>query len=438
VGKKKEKMKIAILGAGLAGLEIGRKLKELGKDFFILEKETEIGGLCRTNKTGEYYWDFAVHAIYSRNVEAMDYFHSLPLDYEYLDRDVKIFHSGSDGKKYIIGYPFEIGIKDLPFNDKMECINGYLGARAKHNRSFPNLEEWINNALGAGIAKHFMIPYNNKIWSCKLSEISERLVKSKIEPASAIDFLSSALFKNKVGRAYQAKFIYPRQGIQQLIDYTARDIKENILLNVDVKKLSRHKKKWTILADNGMEKEADIVISTIPLVEFLKKVDLDGLRKEYDVFKWNNTFFVMIGLKREYGFQLVKDCHWVFFKEDEIFYRATLMHNFSSEYLPVLVAEVTQKNNLRNKTQEEIKNLVIKDLIRVGILDSVEQIARTDIKLVDYTYPIPTVGLEQIKKNISDALKTNNIFLFGRNGNWDYINMDGVILNAQKFITENF
>ncbi|MDP3027513.1 MAG: PGF-pre-PGF domain-containing protein, partial [Nanoarchaeota archaeon] len=46
-----------ILGAGLAGVELGRKLKELKKDFVIFEKESQIGGICRTNKTGEYYWD---------------------------------------------------------------------------------------------------------------------------------------------------------------------------------------------------------------------------------------------------------------------------------------------------------------------------------------------------------------------------------------------
>ena len=45
-------MKIAILGAGLTGLELGRRLKEYGKDFIILEKESQIGGLCRTNITG--------------------------------------------------------------------------------------------------------------------------------------------------------------------------------------------------------------------------------------------------------------------------------------------------------------------------------------------------------------------------------------------------
>ena len=300
-------MKIAILGAGLAGLELGRRLKEAGKNFIIFEKESQLGGLCRTNKTGAYYWDFAVHAMYSRNKEITDYYYSLPLNYEYQNRNVKVFHSGSDEKKYILDYPFEKGTKDLPLKDRLECVLGYIGARARGKRMYSNLIEWVDNYLGAGIAKHFMIPYNNKIWNCKLSKISNKLVSSKIEPATAINFILSVLGKKTVGRAYQAKFIYPKQGIQKLIDHTAKDIKDNILLNANVENLIQRDDSWTVITNNGIKREIDIAISTIPLVELLKKIDIVGLKKEYDVFKWNNTFFVLVGLKARYNFQLIKD-----------------------------------------------------------------------------------------------------------------------------------
>ena len=190
-------MKIAILGAGLTGIELGRRLKESGEDFIILEKEPQIGGICRTNKTGDYYWDFAVHAMYSRHMEIIDYYNSLPLDYEYLDRNVKIFHTGEDGKRHILDYPFETGIKDLPPKHKLICIYGYLSARTKDKKSYSNLEEWINNRLGEGIARYFMIPYNKKIWNCKLSEISEKLV-SNIDIGSTFLDVAGTSFKHPI------------------------------------------------------------------------------------------------------------------------------------------------------------------------------------------------------------------------------------------------
>ena len=45
LSKDKKKMKIAILGVGLAGIELGKRLKKLGKDFIIFKKESEIEGM---------------------------------------------------------------------------------------------------------------------------------------------------------------------------------------------------------------------------------------------------------------------------------------------------------------------------------------------------------------------------------------------------------
>lgn len=426
-------MKIAILGAGLTGLELGRRLKELEKDFTIFEKGPQIGGLCQTNKTGDYYWDIAVHAIYSRNQEAMHYFLSLPLDYQYSNRNAKIMHYGRNNKQFLIDYPFENGARGLPLKEKLECILGYIAARIKKNE-FHNLEEWINSRLGFGIARHFMVPYNNKIWNCKLSSISEYLVSSKIEPASAIEFIKNTLWKKTVGREYQSKFFYPRKGIQALCDYIAKDIRNNVLLKANVDKLSRQSDKWVINLSNGRVAEVDMVVSTIPLVELLKKIDICGVEKEYDELKWNNTFSIMVGLRKGCRFGLINDCHWVFLKGDEIFYRITLMHNFSNEFLPALVAEVTEKGDILNMSNEEIEEIVIKDLLRLGIIESEDDIAVKDLKRIEYTYPIPTVGLVDIKNKIRTILQTHNLFLLGRSGNWDYLNMDGVFLKVKEFV----
>lgn len=431
-------MKVAILGAGLTGLELGKQLKQQKKDFIILEKESRIGGLCRTNKTKNYYWDFGVHAMYSRHKDIMNYFYSLPLDYEYLNRNVKIVHFKSNGDKILVDYPFEIGIKDLPLNDKLECVQGYLAARFKKRKSCSNLKEWIDSCAGKGIAKHFMVPYNNKIWNCRLEEISEKLVGSKIEPAPIIDFMLSVLGKKTTGRAYQAKFLYPKKGISKLVEHTAKDISDKIVLNFEIKKLIRDRDGWRIISDNGTEAIADIIVSTIPLVELIKYIEIAGVEKEYDIFKWNDTFFVMIGLKKGHDCQVAKDCQWVFFKDNEVFYRLTLMSNFSPELSPAIVAEITRKDYVCNKTEKEIEDLVIKDLIRLRIIGSVDLIAETDIRLLKHTYPIPTVGLEETKELIRKKLEAHSIFLLGRNGNWDYINMDGVILKVQEFLTDKF
>ncbi|MFC1808331.1 protoporphyrinogen/coproporphyrinogen oxidase [Candidatus Omnitrophota bacterium] len=426
---------VLILGAGLAGIELGRRLSETNDNFIILEKENQVGGMCRTNRTGDYYWDFAVHALYSKEKTIMDYLLSLPIDYEHHKRHVKIVHSYK-GKRRLLDYPFESGIKDLPLSHKLECVFGYLNC-VKRKKDNASLRSWIDTHLGPGVAKHFMIPYNSKIWNCQLCRISSSLVSCKIEPASLKDFLLSALGKSVVGRAYQAEFVYPVRGIQELIDYSARNIQPHIKLDTIVDRLRRDHDRWVVTTSDGSEYCAETVISTIPLVELLKKVDVKGVNESCDVFKWNNTYFVMVGLKQGCNFEFIKDCHWVFFKEDEIFYRVTLMNNFGKDSPPTLVAEITKKDDINSEDEECIKDLVLSNLLSLGIIADKNHIAIVDIKLLNYTYPIPTPGLESVKKDIADNLKQQNLFLLGRNGNWDYINMDGIINKVEKFIEEN-
>ena len=430
-------MKTVILGAGLAGLELGRQLKRRGKEFLILEKEPQIGGLAKTVRTGNYAWDFGVHALYSPQAEITAYYRSLPLEFQESARHVKIVHGGPGGKIYLVDYPFEEGIRDLPIAERWECFVGYIGARMRKETSYGNLEEWIRRSLGKGVAKSFMLPYNRKIWNCELDQISLDLVSAKIHPSSVRNFILAACGKRIIGRAYQARFLYPLSGIQSLMDLTAESFRGQIRLNTPVERLERKGKGWVIVTAQGRE-EAERVVSTLPLVELLKMIEVPGLDKEYKTLRWNDTYFLMVGLKPDRTFGLLSDCHWAFFKEDEIFYRITMMNNFSRQFLPACVAEITNKGRVLEMTREEILERGLDDLLRLRIVSARGDIECVDLRLVRYTYPIPTLGLTPLKDFITQQLSAENILLLGRSGHWDYLNMDGVIRQTAFFVEKYF
>ena len=430
-------MKIGILGAGLTGLELGRCLRRRGIDFVIFEKEAQIGGLARTIKTGDYYWDLGVHAMYSKDKNITDHYLSLPLKYQHSRRDVRIYHT-ENNKFYLVDYPFEEGMRDLPLNHRMECVHGYIKTRMKGRKDFAHLKDWIDNCLGYGIAKHFMTPYNNKIWNCDLEYISMDLVSAKITPAPVKDFLLAALGKKVVGRRYQAKFIYPLDGIQAFVDETARSFLNQIRCDSAVVELEKAEEKWRIVCENGQVEEVDRIVSTMPLVELLKIIENPAVKREYDVLKWNDTHFVMIGLKEGCAFNVMRQCHWGFFKEDEIFYRITMMRNFSEKFLPAMVAEITNKGHYTSLNEEDIKARVIEDLLRCRIIEKEDDIAAVELRFVPHTYPIPTVGVQKVKNALTDILQQEHIYLLGRNGHWDYINMDGVLQKVKAFMRTQF
>ncbi|MBU1869372.1 MAG: FAD-dependent oxidoreductase, partial [Candidatus Omnitrophica bacterium] len=51
------KKRIIILGAGLAGLSAAYHLQKQGKECLVFEKESEVGGLCRSKNVGGFTFD---------------------------------------------------------------------------------------------------------------------------------------------------------------------------------------------------------------------------------------------------------------------------------------------------------------------------------------------------------------------------------------------
>ena len=65
----------------------------------------------------------------------------------------------------LIPYPFQINLGWLPTDVVVECILGMVDARCERSpRPVKTFEDYVLRTMGAGIAKHFMFPYNEKIW----------------------------------------------------------------------------------------------------------------------------------------------------------------------------------------------------------------------------------------------------------------------------------
>lgn len=426
---------ILILGGGLSGLQLGRRLQERGIDFIILESKDAVGGLCRTMERGDYSWDLGPHGFYSKRPEAMDDYRDLPLDFRSLERNVRVCHHGSDGRIHEVNYPFENGIAELPLAHKLECVAGYCWASWTHKgRGFRDLRHWIVAGLGRGIARHFMLPYNEKIWDCALERISMDLVKQKIEPERPWAVMRHAFVAGSVGRVYQSRFIYPvKGGAGAIADAVAGPIRSRIRTGAPVRTMRPSSQGWRVGCGDGTSHEASSVVSTIPLPELLDAMADADLSRHREAFAFNDTHFVVIGLKRGRDFARFRNCQWVFFAGPETFYRVTLMHNFSSARPPTIVAEITRKGGSSARSEDLIRQ-VEEDLIGAGIIGAENDVGFTHAWLERYTYPIQTLELGTAREAVERRLQDRRLFLLGRMGRWEYINTDGVFLGVDEFL----
>lgn len=430
-------MKVAVLGGGLAGLYAARGLLKLGAEVKVLEAAETSGGLCRTVTRGRHAWDLGPHAFYSKDPAAMAHFRSLPLRYAERARNVRICHRTRGGLREV-AYPFENGLADLPLAERWECVSGYVRAAWRRPPGgYAHLRDWIERGLGPGIARLFMLPYNAKIWNAPLEEISMDLVSGKIDPDPAHKVIRQALFRGSVGRAYQARFIYPEEGGAGAVPAAlAADLGPRVVTGWRAAGLERAGGAWTVRSADGKSERADAVVSTIPVPELLGALGAAAPAGLPGDFTANDTFFVAVGLKEGAPAGNFAPCHWVFFAGPECFYRLTPMHNLRGGGPPVLVAEITRKGGAAALSPREIGDGVLRDLLDCGVLRDESAVEFVEVTLQRFTYPIPTLGLGEARRKLEDFARPRNLHLLGRSGRWEYLNADGVLVRAEAFLRE--
>ncbi|HZV34799.1 MAG TPA: NAD(P)-binding protein, partial [Verrucomicrobiae bacterium] len=185
---------IVIIGAGLTGLSCAH---HLGGGYLLVEKELEPGGIVRTRiRQNSFYCDGTGHWLHLRNAAMKELVRSLlPDDLVEHERKAVIFSHG-----VFTQYPFQANTYGLPREVILECLLGLL--KAKHPEDFgqktmveppKNFQDWIVRAFGEGIAKHFMVPYNQKLLGVKLTELMPAFAERFIPRPSTEDVIKGAL-----------------------------------------------------------------------------------------------------------------------------------------------------------------------------------------------------------------------------------------------------
>lgn len=134
----------------------------------LLEAESDAGGLCRSRKGDGYPLDIGGgHFLDVRRPQVNDFLFSfLPeIEWERFERDSRIEVQG-----YMVGYPFEANIWQLPINDQVEYIKSIAYAGCNQGEPMPaDFVSWITWKLGDLIAENYMLPYNRKMFGKNLN-----------------------------------------------------------------------------------------------------------------------------------------------------------------------------------------------------------------------------------------------------------------------------
>src|SRR5580658_612760 len=168
--------RVVVIGAGPAGIGAG---VALGQDAVVLDGCPELGGLARTLELDGAVFDLGGHSFHTPHAEVRSLIAS-SLDMVEQPRDARCFSHGQ-----MIPYPFQAHFREIGDPQVVrECAAGL--AVAGGGRAASNLEEFLSDRYGAGIAEHFLLPYNRKLWPLDLRHLAVDWVGERIAAPEGI------------------------------------------------------------------------------------------------------------------------------------------------------------------------------------------------------------------------------------------------------------
>lgn len=416
-----------IIGAGLAGLAAALRLEKEGIESIVFEKEEKIGGLCRTENRNGFFFDYTGHLLHFKD----ETFKSLVLSLkepvlENKQRNAWIFSRG-----VFTRYPFQANLYGLPTEIIIDCIYEYSRRHfLPYTGPVTDFRQWMEASFGSGIARHFLIPYNTKLYRRDPSELTPDCLGRFIPNSDLKLLLRGALGEGEQNLGYNSSFFYPlKGGIMAVVENLARDISVNTAERVV--KINTGSRR--LLTSRGTEVAYSRIISTQPLNELIQSCEdeIDRIRDCARNLRYVSVLNINLGV---YG--SITDKHWVYVPEDKfIFHRIGFTHNFSPLMAPPGYSSIYIEISYDPSKGLDKAGAVeqsISSLIAMKIINSRGQVAMIHTIDIPHAYVIFDHKRKESLQVIRDYLQGKGIYTAGRFGSWDYFSMEDSFMDGWR------
>ena len=298
-----------------------------------------------------------------------------------------------------------------------------------------DFESFIYDVWGAGIAKHFAIPYNRKLWAVPLHTMETSWLGGRVPLPDLGEMIEGALRPVPKPMGPNARFGYPlRGGFQALMNGFLPLLESRLRLGSSVVALSPRRRTATL--DDGTSIDWEQVVSTAPLPELVRMLGDEAppeVRAEAEGLRHVSVRCVHLGVAREH----LTEKHWIYYPEDPVFHRIFVQGNASPHCNPPggfgLTCEITYgPGKPLPQEGDALVRRCIDDCIRVGMLREDDRIlvgAQTDLPYAYVVYDHSRAGRVA---RLREWLLERGIVLAGRYGEWEYYNSDHAFIAGRQ------
>jgi UDP-galactopyranose mutase len=404
-----------VIGAGPAG--IGAALA-LGHDAIVVEQGDGPGGLAATLEMEGAIFDLGGHSFHTPHPAVRKLvFDALPMQEQVRQAWC---HVAGDW----VRYPFQkhfASHRDAALVE--QCRAGLAAPRTPAVAA--NFAEHIEQRFGAGIARHFLVPYNEKLWGPDLGRLAADWTAERVAaPAGSNEhFLASG--QKRTPLQAETTVAYPAEGgfgeIFRALAKRLTDMRyRQRVLRIDpaARRIE--------LAD-GTALPWQRIVSTLPLpvlVDLLPGAPAT-LRDAMQRLVALPISLVLLALDT----RLDTPVQRVYCPGDGIAGHKVVLNHNSSDFLRALPrhgieVEVSGAGAAAHDGDDKLIANTIEGLIAIGLLASRERVTRARVVRLALGYPVPTHDRAAIVDEARRWLAERAIATVGRFGEWAYINSD--------------
>lgn len=413
-----KKVSTVIIGAGMSGLATAAALGK-GSDLVILERDSEIGGYCKTVKKDGFVWDYSGHFFHFKHPEIERYLIER-MPGQQVRKVVKKSFISFAGRQ--IDFPFQKNIHQLPQADFIDCLHDLYFARAPGQAPQPetNFKEMLYARFGRSIAEKFLIPYNEKLYATDLTKLDRDAMGRFFPHADLTDIIRN--MKQADNASYNQTFTYPEGGAIEYVKAMASEVEPTAIhLNEPVTSIDLASK---VVHTSKGQYQFERLVSSVP---FPALMQLCGEPIESEHFSWNQVLVFNLGFDSKGP----KDVHWLYFPDRSLpFYRVGFYDNiFETERMSLYV----ELGATHGATLDipALRQAVLEGLRREGIVTTQKLIAEHSV-VMDPAYVHITRESNTEVAQTKQRLAAAGVHSIGRYGSWTYCSIEDNIVEARQ------
>lgn len=430
--------KVAVIGAGPAGVTTAYVLAKKGVSVHLYEASRQVGGMARSIELWGQTVDIGPHRFFSSDPRVNRlWLEVVGDDYQMVDRLSRIFFRN---KFYY--YPIKPGnvLRNLGVAEAVRCVGSYCWQRIKpHGRDLgDSFESWVTARFGRRLYRHFFQTYTEKLWGIPGAELGAEFAAQRIKSLSLWEAVKGAVGRGGRHRTLADEFAYPNQGSGYLYEQMKRHIEAHggeVYLGTPVDRLVTSGRKVTgIRLASGETRQYEHVVSSMPLTVLVDR--LAGVPAEVAAaagsLRFRNTVLVYLRVDASHVFP----DNWIYVHSSELRTgRITNFRNWSPainrgrpETILALEYWCFAEDDFWRWDDERLIGLAKQELAGTGLVKSADIGAGVVVR-VPRCYPVYHRGYQKDLGLVEDFLREfGNLEVIGRYGAFKYNNQDHSIL----------